>query len=328
MKTSIKLSLLALLAAAGLVGCNKDENGVDELQNGELRLTSGVNTLTRSFGIDEQINAGQTVAVYVDKADGTQLHANNVLTAVGNGAFTGGEKMYFPSDKSNVNIYAFAVNATVTESGFPTSAITHSVKADQTQISDYATSDLLYAARQGVGFTKNDVTLTFYHLLSKVEVALKSGSGSPDLSRATVTIAGTRLKADFTPSKDADINSSTAATAETARAGMITVSANDNNAAPITIGTKISTDDFGTGNTDYAEAVIVPQTVASGTEFIKVRLANGGTTYTYKLEDAAEFKSGKKYQYKITVNNTRLTVSSSIENWGTGGDKTGTAEMD
>lgn len=321
MKARILTMSLAVVALA-LTGCNKDENGVNEFQNGELRLTSGVNTLTRSFGIDEQIKEGQEVAVYVDKATEpvSQLYGNNVLTAGSNGALTGGTAMYFPGDKSNIDIYAFVTNATLADV-FPTSALTHSVKTDQTGIADYATSDLLYAANKGVAFTKSDVDLKFYHMLSKVEVVLTPGSGlrTSDLTGAKVKILGTKLKADFTPDKTKTIAT------ESERTVMITPTADDNAPAPIAIQTVV-TENFGT-ITDYAEAVIVPQAVAQSTPFIEVTLS-AGATLVYRLDAETTFASGKKYQYKITVNLTGLTVTSSIANWEEGGDKTGNAEME
>lgn len=40
----MKARLFVTMAAAALVlaSCSKDENGIDEIQNGEIRLTSGV----------------------------------------------------------------------------------------------------------------------------------------------------------------------------------------------------------------------------------------------------------------------------------------------
>lgn len=322
------LTMSLAVATLALTGCSKDEKQPTDPWNGEIRLSSGVSVQTRaSFGQDDQLASGQQIAVFVDKATTTpvQLYGNNVLKANGSGGLTEGTAMYYPAGEK-VDVYAFHPSSAITGSDYPTT-ITHAVNADQSTDTKYLASDLLYAASKDNDKKADAIVLKFYHLLSKVEVALKSGNGTPDLTDATVTIEGTQLKATFTPDKAADINSSTAATAETARAGMITVSTDDNNAASITIGTKITANDFSTG-TEYAEAVIVPQTVATNTEFIKVRLANGGPTYTYKLDAETEFKSGKKYQYKITVNNTGLTVSSSIESWGSGGNKTGTAEME
>ena len=195
------------------------------------------------------------------------------------------------------------------------------MESNQSGTEAYTKSDLLYAVQKNVIRSSNAVELSFYHMLSKVEVALKSGNGKPDLTDAVVTIVGTKLKADFTPDKSATM------TDQSARAGMITIPGDNNDATPITIRT-ITTTDFN-GNSEYGEAVVLPkQTISQNTPFIQVTLANKAV-FSYKIPDAGglTLESGKKYTYKITVNQTGLTVTSKIENW-TSEEKVGDAEME
>lgn len=321
METKILMMSMALTAMV-FTSCNKESNETEDHLNGELRLSSGITAQqTRaSFDMDKQIASGQTVAVYVDKATApaTEIYGNNELSANGNGAFTGGTTMFFPADKSNVDIYAFHTNG-VLDDNYPAAVITHAVDADQSKAINYATSDLLYSAKKGVAFTKSAVELTFYHMLSKVEVALKVGAGTPELAGAVASIVGTKLKADFTPSKVADV------TTQSARAAMITTTTADNTATEIKIGNTVSTD-FET-NISYNEAVIVPQEVAQNAQFIKVTLADGGELF-HKLATATTFESGKKYSYQITVNLSSLTVTSTIEDWKAVNPVVGNAEME
>lgn len=324
------------LAAATMIlaGCNKDGHEVTDNWNGEIRLTSGVSVQTRANNDDvpdRQIANGEKVYTWVDKAaaDGaTEYIKAWTLTAQGNGTFTGSPQ-YYPTDGSNLDFYAMHVNSTFTEGtdAFPVSAITHTVAADQSTNlgTDYLNSDLLYGLKKGVERSKNAVDLTFYHLLSKVEVALKRGNGNPDLAGAIVTIENTRLNAEFTPSKTADINNTDASTAQAARAGLVSCPTSGNAPASIKIATEV-TDDFSSAT--YAAAIIVPQTVAKDTKFIKVVLTDGGTFY-YKIPtDGFKLESGKKYQYKITVNLTGLTVTSQIEDWDPVNATEGSAEME
>lgn len=329
----MKAKLVALSMAAvalAMAGCSNDENeGVDNW-NGEIRLSSGVSTQTRAFeSMDTQLPEGQTVAVYVDKADGSQLYGNNVLTADGNGSFTYNEPMYFPEDYSKVDIYAFHTNGTLNDD-FP-ATITHEVESDQSSEDSYLKSDLLYAARKNNAFSKTAIPLTFYHMLSKVQVAIKAGAGFSDLDLegATVSIVGIKLKADFTPDKSADINNTVPATAQDARAKMIALTASDDNLVSdmylsnnVTTGTDFS-------KAVYNDAIIVPQTVESGKPFVQVILPNNRGVLTHKLDSDVTFKSGMKYQYQITVNLTGLTVKSTVVDWKSVGDPIqGNAEMD
>lgn len=333
----MKAKLFVTMAAATMIlaGCSNDENEPVDNWNGEIRLTSGVTTQTRANTQAEQILNGETVYTWVDKATSstaTEYIQAWTLTAGGNGSFTGSTQ-YYPTDGSNLDFYALHGNfasGSFSEgsTGFPGSAIVHTVASNQsgTNMKDYAKSDLLYAMKKNVARSKAAVELTFYHMLSKVEVALKSGDGTPDLTGATVTIEGTKLKADFAPDKTKDITDGTLG--QGYRADMVKTSENNNDAAAITIPTQTTSDNFGSG-TSYAEAIVVPQTIGQNTAFIKVKLASG-TTFSYKIDDTSglTLESGKKYLYKITVNMGGLTVTSTIHDWEAVNGKTGNAEMD
>ena len=279
----------------------------------EIRLTSGVVAPTRAYGYDTQIIANGKVSVWVDDRDDASLYENNVLTADGRGGLSGGTVMYYDSPYP-VNIYAIypATGGTT----FP-SDVSHEVGADQTTSAAYAASDLLFAIRKEVAATTDAVPLTFYHLLSKVEVVLKSGNGAPDLTGAVVTIVNTKRQATFRPDKNADL------TQAADRDAMIGASGS---ASPITIPARI-TNDFAAPDMQYAEAIVVPQTLAAGEAFIRVQLADG-KMFAYKVPAGAplELKSGKKYIYKLTVDLDNLIVDSRIEDWeAVGQPRTGSA---
>lgn len=328
----MKARLFVTIAAATLLlaGCSNDENEGTDNWNGEIHLSSGVTMQTRANTQAEQILSGEMVYAWVDKATSpTAMEYIKAwtLTASGNGSFTGSTQ-YYPTDGSDLDFYAFHgnfVSGSFTEgtTGFPGSAIVHTVASDQsgTDMKEYAKSDLLYAASKGVARSSSAVQLTFYHLLSKIEVALKAGDGNPDLTGATVTIEGTKLKADFSPAKSA--------TSSADYANFVSLTSSDNNQNEVTaikIGSVTSTD-FNSDPT-YNEAIIVPQTLVQSTPFIKVTLADGATL-VYNLDAETKFASGKKYIYQITAKKSGLSVTSKIANWEAVGDtpKTGDAVM-
>ena len=336
----MKSTFLITLAAATLLlaSCSNDETEPADNRPVELRLTSGVEVPQTRSTQETSIAENEVVSVWVDNATATpvvSLYEAIQLTATADNKFTGNTKMYFPSASAKLNIYAihgnFATPFSADNKSFPTSAaIIHTVASDQTpdqeggRMSNYLKSDLLYAVQKGVastGASANHVKtqqLTFYHLLSKVEVALKAGTGVSSLTDATVTIEGTQLKADFKPNKDAIMVNTDNVTNN--RATMVTPTADDNDPASITIPT-ITTSDFGT-NTSYAEAIVVPQTITQGTTFIKVKLSGSNTELVYKITDTngLTLESGKKYTFNLTVHLTELTVTSEIKPWESAGD--------
>ncbi|WP_455634868.1 fimbrillin family protein [Parabacteroides sp.] len=308
----------ALLAALSLTACEKE----GDTDNGpvELRLSSGIEVQTKAtHGLDQAFKKDETIHVWVDDAKDVQtevakeyLYENNELTVGETGALTG-SSMYFPQTGNKVNIYALHTNATWTGDAY-LSKFTHTVASDQrSSTNGYANSDLAYVGVTGVARTPSAVSLSFQHLLSKIEVVLKAGAGETGfLSKDNidkVEILGTCLKAAVSLSKD-DLKE----IKEAVGSGVGTIS--------------IDTDVTAEGATTEVlnEAIIVPQTVAKDEDFIKITLKSGGE-FIYKLEKETTFQSGKKYKYTITANQTGLSVDSSIENWGDGGTATGDATM-
>lgn len=269
---------------------------------------------------------GESVHVWIDdskspNADITaeNLYKNKVLTVEADSKLSGGETMYFPQSGNTVNIYALHTNTTLTGDEFP-GELTHTVAQDQkvataTAGAGYQGSDLVYAKVTGQARTADAISLTFTHMLSKIEVVLVKGAGVSDITSAE--ILNTKLKAVFTPSKTADF------TVVTDNAETIT----DSN--PIEIDCGITTQDVVTNNQEanitLNEAIIVPQTLAVNTEFIRI---NGNLIY--KLPAEKTFEAGKKYRYIVTANLSGLTVKSSIDDWTTpetGGSESGDANM-
>jgi hypothetical protein len=306
-------AITAATILSSATSCISEGSEPADRSRAELRLSSGVEVQTRAAftAANTQIPNGQTVSVYVDDAgSGTpQLYGNNELTADGSGNLSGGTPMYFPDNGHGVNIYAFHTGATLAGT-FPASALTHTVSSDQSTLAGYVSSDLLYARRTGVARTSSAVALTFYHLLSKLQVAIVAGDGLTDSDIKGLTVGGTKPGATFTPGKSTVPADMTVSAAGTAAGITVQFDVSPNFTAPV-----------------YNEAVIVPQTVSAGTVFITVHLDSGDLVY--RLPSDVTFEKGKIYEYRITARLTGLTLTSTIEDWTpVGTPETGNAETE
>lgn len=323
----MKKQLILAAAALFFVACSNDESLNPNDGPVEIRLSSGIEVQTRAMhNLDTQLGDGERVHVWVDDATtNAALYENNVLEKGNGGTLSGGTPMYFPQTGNNVDIYALHGNVTLTGNTYPeNTALTHTVADDQrssitTAGEGYQGSDLAYAKIENQGRTSvpTTATLNFHHLLSKIEVVLIQGQGDGDfLGRiSSLQVLNTQPTANFTLTK-----AGAAYGANADQADGIEVEASGDPTA-IALDTDISTSSMEVLN----EAIIVPQQINAGTQFIQVSLTDGAK-FIYNLENTTTFESGKKYKYTITVRETGLEVQSQISDWTDGGSNEGYAQ--
>lgn len=321
-KNYLALSALLTLCVA-FAGCSNDENS-DTNAPVELRLTSGLEVQTRATQ-GTSLAEGEKVYAWVDDAiANAQEYKARELTATAVGSFTY-TPMYFPQTGNSVSIYAMhgKFDSSFSEGdNFPgADGVAFTVEADQSGMgAAYTNSDLLYATRQNVARTNGNVELTFYHMLSKMDIAIVREVGVPELATDNaVTITDVVTDGTFNPTKT-DISD------RTARQTMITAGSTKKN---MFVSQRICSG-FEAGNVDYNEAIVVPQDMV-GKE-IEFKLADGSTlSYTIpaftETPGKAIFESGKRYIYHITLKQTGLVVTANIKDWDNGNTYKGDATM-
>ena len=293
-------TIVGLLAILGLAACSKEEEpALDKLQ--ELRLTSGIEAVTRADVQNTQIVANEKVWAWVSDADkGTALYDAQQLTVGTNGELTGTTAMYFPQRGNAVRIRA--LHGTLSSpsplvagaTAFP-STFDFTVAADQSAGgAAYVQSDLLYASREA-SKTKSAVPLKFYHLLSKLELNITKHASVTD-NIDNITLDGVAVDGKFTPSATANI------TLQAERSAMVRAG---NQTGTMTLGKAL------TGSND---AIVVPQAVGGKT--LTFNLAGGGKLQ-YTFPAGKTFESGKKHVYNMTLTLTGIKVESSIAPWDT-----------
>lgn len=271
----------------------------------EIRLGSGIELQSKaSFTqADTQIPAGEQVYVWIDR-NVTDLPAlyGQTMTADGSGNLSGGTKMFFPMNGDHINIYSLHTNAAISADTYPAETFTHEVKAEQKTLEDYVYSDLLYSRNADVAKTTERIALTYFHQLSKIEVAVTTKDGLTGEDIAGISICGVKRLASVRPDKSSQPFLSVEPTGEV---------------SSIAIGQDISAD-LTEGNAVYNDAIVVPQTLEAGTEFVNVLLQDG-TSVSYRLTSPVTFESGRKYTLHMTISFTGVDITTSISDW-VGGD--------
>lgn len=331
---------LAVLSACSGENSQEQKNNHATAEQLPIKLGSSLGDETRSNNATNLIN-GDTVWVWTDMINGATSAVGEyfkawALKANGVGGLStlqAGNTKLFPA--TNVlNFYAMVGNfGKVTEGEriglpmidaendpLPTTGIRHTVLSDQTTPESYYKSDLLYAVVKNQEPISSAVILPFKHLLSRIQVVLVAGNGvsTEDLAGATVTLLNLKRQVAFNPNKDADF------TSQSALAAMLTWSNLFQTSDILMATNKVASVDEATAanSTAYADAIVVPQTIAKGANFIKVEYL-GRTTY-YRIPNGSndedlELESGKQYRFRLIANRigSSYEMQISVDDWTT-----------
>jgi len=308
----MKLSNIYILAGALVAAsCTGNLEGLDTADVPapvELTLSSGISveldTDTRStLQQDNGWNPSQSVCVYGIEHGASSTPTPSTVSANSITPQTPSPAIYWPAAGTTMDVYGWYPTGAVSGKALNSSQ-TFTIKADQSGTTNYMASDLMFASATDCARVMNsanntaNVALEFHHKLSRIRVNLIQGSGSPSLAEATVTIGAT----------GAFINSQVTLNTKTGSVATVTTSSLG---SVLTLCTAYST-----SATSNAYAVIPPQNL--GGKRITVKLKAGGVL-TASLPSQA-LSGGSAYVYNITVSLAGLTVTSSIEPWGTESD--------
>ena len=270
--------------------------------NTEIRLNSGIEFLSKApfTQSDTQIPSGEQVHVWIDRnVEGLPLLYGQKMTADGSGNLSGETRMYFPMNGDRINVYSLHTNADIPVDSFPEEPFVHEVSSDQRTEAEYVYSDLFYSKEDDVAKTSGQIFLTYYHNLSKIRVAVTAKDGLTVSDISGISITGVKRSASVSVNKSAEPY---ALSVEPV-----------GEPSSVEIGKDLSTD-FTEGTVVYNDAIMVPQTVEAGSEFVKVTLQDGREV-AYRLSSPVTFESGRKYTLHMTVSFTEISVSTSISDW-------------
>ncbi len=265
MKSYLYASMLLLISLC--IGCTKSSSTSSAL----LRIAPTLQSRVTVLDFEEN----DCIGVTIERTSGT--YAENIPLIYHSGFFVGETTTwYHGSDAATLRAYyPFTMNGVGNR---------YTVEADQSK--GYVASDLLCASRKSVTPTAEPVAMTFYHVMSRLQLLLTNNISATIQS---ITLGGMRTTATIdweTLTATADMQEAT---------------------------TEIIP--YPTTDPTCYQTILVPQ---SGV--LTVCVTTEAKSYTKQVD--ASFQSGKSYHLALMLEEDRLavTVSGDIHDWDDGGN--------
>lgn len=302
MKHNRFYTILPCAAALSLAwfpcGCSDTEEAAESGGSGRVRAATESSS--------PLLSDGSAVGLYMVQAgkgmNGQRVFDNAKLIRSG-GGFIAEPALFYPETAQPAyDFYAYApYRSGAVASGSSSAAL--NVHPDQSSREAYEASDFLLARTPGHKPTQGTVNLKFAHPLSRVDIVLKAGGSYesaadiPSPRTVTITGAATEGALDF----DAGSFTSVGQSADITPFGAFTER---------------------DGVLDGVSAIMIPQTVKAGQEFLKV--SAGKDNYSYAPEADLTFEPGKVHTVTLTLNasfgNVTISMEAEVNDWTDGGD--------
>ena len=286
--------ILLLMAATAIIvgGCNKPtpepEPGPEPEPLPELipiKLSTDISTKAT----DSSYENGDKIGVYVvnningeagNLADSGN-HLDNTKFTFNGTEWKADKEVYWADQTTPADFYCYyPYTASVSD----ITALTFSVKENQSAIADYKASELLWGKTTGAQPSEEPVKITTKHALSNLIIYVTPGNGYTEETLAaegiTVTVTGVKTTAT--------LNLAT---------GAVSAGGDLKNIVPHK-------------ENGYWRALVVPQDII-GTEIIKVTVGNN----EYSLIQTVTFESNKQHKCTLKINRIGEGVNISIGGW-------------
>lgn len=289
----MKHFILSLAALSCLVSCTSGDDEIIPSPAPDpdpapvtIPINISMNVWTRVTDTDYE--SGDKVGIYVVNYQGSSAgtlqssgnHVDNMcFTYTDN--WTPESDIYWKDETTKVDFYCYYPYGT------PSDITAHpfSVKTDQSQQADYKASEFLWGKASGVSPTANAVPIITNRSMSNMLIYVAPGKGFTEetLAAATKSVRICNVKSSAT----VDL-----------RTGVATATGSATEIIPYNEGT-------------YYRALLVPQTVADGSNLITITV--DGVDYT--LAKGFTFKANTQHKFTVTVNKASSGVDIGVGNW-------------
>lgn len=294
------------ILSLSLWGCSESHLDTNTDTNNDIvRLNPYINTNSvlrasnTSFDLNDVI--GVFAVPYIDgNTNEGDIEADKYLTNVKN-TYNGSEwnaetSMPWYNGDTKITLYAYYPYS-ISASSTNTRSYTFNIKQDQSNETNFKNSDFLWSKSAPTAPTKNRISLPFTHRMSKIRINIKTENGfvNNDIINSIKTIQNVYI--------DADINLSNGQAS-------ILNGAKPKEVIPYQLASPI------TGYAVTTEAIVLPQTIISSTDFISLKSTNNGTPFIYQIQEDLVLSEGKLYTFNITVDRTGISITTdAIKDW-------------
>ena len=283
-----KLFLFALVAMM-LCSCSKSGNNEKiplPVKPTEIPINVSMGVWTRAT--DTSYESGDKVGIYVINYDGSTAgtlqssgnHVDNMRFSYTT-KWTPDTEIYWKDQTTKADFYCYYPYGSPAD----ISAYAFTTKADQSKLADYKASEFLWGKATGITPTANAVPIITNRSMCNMLIYVVAGEG---FTAETLAAANKSVKISSVK---------TSATVDL-RTGVATATGSAAEVIPYNEG-------------EYYRALIVPQTVADGSNLITVTV--DGVDYT--LAKGFTFKANTQHKFTVTVNKSSGGVDIGIGDW-------------
>ena len=304
-----KIQIFAMVALATIfAGCSNNDDEVmkpkESLKDTPINVNVLLTDIQTRAGYD---NTNQPTKFYlsIDQA-GENYDYTNVVMKYENGSWVAYESDAEDSAQKLLLWEGSTGNVTVTAATFSletSPSYSLSASADQSSDAKLKLSDHLYYYSNEVEPSASGISISFDHIMSKLEIALKLRDEFEGLTDpiTSVMLSGTSLTATYSPNAETKWSGhSTAADDEVIKTCPLVAYDTD-------------------ARTATYEVILLPQTVAANTFCVTIFI--GDKSYEWTSEEAVTLASSNKYTLALTVGKDKVSGNSfTAAPWASGGE--------
>lgn len=310
----MKKILLAVAAVATMASCSQNEEFENVGQKAEIKIGTTVKATSRAVVMDDATFQSFEVSSFIldnnfdfSKGKLGKPYMDGVLFTGVKGSWTTTDQnnYYWPTDK-NVQFFGYPKDMTlnIAETGYPTLNFSiGATSSDQT--------DLVVAAENMSKPGDNKATLTFKHILTKINFSYKPEAGYK-YEISSIKIKGVKGGAAiYTYNSDVAQGSWTEGTEVT-----------DGYTYPVTPAADADADGYYTLDSENGSLMLLPQELSGATIEITYKTTRDGGTFfdstkTVNIPANSKWEASKSIRYKLTLpaGVDKVTLDTTVGGW-------------